>query len=92
MARPRPIGLLNSVLPCRYEMLRVITLWWLITAVPWQALKLNMAEHEFTLNVDKEKLRGAPGFAKDKWPQMLDRKWLSSVDAYYGAQPDWETR
>lgn len=63
-----------------------------MAAVPWQALKLNAAEREFTLNVDKEKLRGAPSFARDQWPQTLDRKWLSDVYAYYGAKPTWETR
>lgn len=63
-----------------------------LAAVPWQALKLNTDEREFTLNVDKEKLRAAPSFAKDKWPQTLDRKWLSDVYAYYGAKPNWETR
>ena len=63
-----------------------------MAAVPWQALKLNAAEREFTLNVDKEKLRGAPSFARDQWPQALDRKWLSDVYAYYGAKPTWETR
>jgi sporulation protein YlmC with PRC-barrel domain len=63
-----------------------------MAAVPWQALKLDTAERDFTLNVDKEKLRAAPSFAKDKWPQTLDRKWLSDVYAYYGAKPNWETR
>jgi sporulation protein YlmC with PRC-barrel domain len=63
-----------------------------LAAVPWQALKLNAAEREFTLNMDKEKLRAAPSFAKDKWPQTLDRKWLSEVYAFYGVKPNWETK
>jgi hypothetical protein len=63
-----------------------------LAAVPWQALKLNAAEREFTLNMDKEKLQAAPSFAKDKWPQMLDRKWLSEVYAFYGVKPNWETK
>jgi sporulation protein YlmC with PRC-barrel domain len=61
-------------------------------AVPWQALKLNRAEREFTLNADKEKLQSAPKFTKDNWPQTLDPEWLSNVYAYYGAQPNRKTR
>ncbi|HSF29068.1 MAG TPA: PRC-barrel domain-containing protein [Candidatus Tectomicrobia bacterium] len=61
-----------------------------LAAVPWQALKFNSDEGDFTLNVDKEKLRAAPHFAKDKWPQTVDRKWLADVYAYYGARPYWQ--
>jgi sporulation protein YlmC with PRC-barrel domain len=63
-----------------------------LAAVPWEALKLNMAEREFTLNLDKDKLQNAPRFAKNQWPQTLDRRWLSDMYAYYGARPYWEVR
>jgi hypothetical protein len=62
-----------------------------LAVVPWQGNKLNLAEREFTLNMAKEKLRAAPSFAKDEWPQTLDRNWPSDVYAYYGAKPYWET-
>jgi sporulation protein YlmC with PRC-barrel domain len=61
-----------------------------LAAVPWQALKLNLAEGNSTLNMDKDKLRAAPHFAKDKWPLTVDRKWLADVYAYYGARPYWQ--
>jgi sporulation protein YlmC with PRC-barrel domain len=63
-----------------------------LAAVPWEALKLNMAERQFTLNLDKDKLQNAPRFAKNQWPQTLDNKWLSNMYAYYGARPYWEMR
>lgn len=63
-----------------------------LAAVPWEALKLNMAEREFSLNIAPDKLPNAPRFAQDQWPQTLDRKWLSDMYAYYGAKPYWEMR
>jgi hypothetical protein len=40
--------------------------------------------------VDKEKLRKAPQFAKDKWPATVERQWLANVYAYYGEKPYWQ--
>jgi hypothetical protein len=60
-------------------------------AVPWDALALDEDNHEFVLNVDKQKLENAPGFDKDNWPDMADRTWGSSIYTYYGKQPYWDT-
>jgi len=38
----------------------------------------------------KEKLKNAPGFDKDHWPNMADRSWAEQVYAYYGVKPYWE--
>ena len=53
-------------------------------AVPWQALKLDTANHRFTLDVSKEKLKDAPGFDEDRWPDMADAKWATGVHKFYG--------
>ena len=53
-------------------------------AVPWQALKLDTANHRFTLNVAKEALKDAPGFDKDHWPSMSDPTWETGVHKFYG--------
>lgn len=59
-------------------------------AIPFQALKLD-ADHEcFVLDVDKEKLKNAPGFDKDHWPSTADRTWGSQIHSYYGYRPYWE--
>ncbi|HAY08674.1 MAG TPA: photosystem reaction center subunit H [Thauera sp.] len=53
-------------------------------AVPWSALKLDTENKRFILNVDKESLSDAPGFDKDKWPNMADPAWSDSIHSYYG--------
>ena len=53
-------------------------------AVPWPALTLDTANKRFTLNVQKNALKDAPGFNKDRWPAMSDRTWASGVHKFYG--------
>ncbi|SFX28929.1 PRC-barrel domain-containing protein [Marinospirillum alkaliphilum] len=52
-------------------------------AVPWKALKLDRENHRFLLNVDIERLKNAPGFDKDQWPDMADSTWSSTIESYY---------
>jgi sporulation protein YlmC with PRC-barrel domain len=67
-------------------------------AVPWQALAPKTpttkgAQYDrFVLNVDKERLKNAPSFNKDNWPDMADRQWAQQVYSYYGVQPYWTHR
>lgn len=56
-------------------------------AVPWQALHLDTANHRMVLNVEKERLKNAPGFDKDAWPDMADTGWASGVHSFYGTDP-----
>ncbi len=60
-------------------------------AVPWEALTVDEANHEFVLNVDKQMLENAPGFDKDNWPDMADPNWGSQVYSHYGYKPYWES-
>ncbi len=53
-------------------------------AVPWDALTLDEANHEFILNVDKSTLENAPGFDKDNWPDMADASWGTQVTNFWG--------
>lgn len=57
-------------------------------AVPWQALHLDTANHRFVLNVDRERLKNAPGFDKDAWPDMSDANWASGIHSFYGTDPN----
>lgn len=57
-------------------------------AVPWQALSLVPGEHKFRLNESKERLKSAPGFDKDNWPNMSEPTWSKSIYDYYGYVPD----
>ena len=57
-------------------------------AVPWAALTLDTMNKRFVLKVEKEKLSSAPGFDKDKWPDMADRSWSEEIHAYYEVEPN----
>lgn len=55
-------------------------------AIPWRLLKLAEDEHMFILDVAREKLKNAPGFDKDNWPDMNDPQWGANIDRYYGTE------
>jgi sporulation protein YlmC with PRC-barrel domain len=59
-------------------------------AIPWEALSFNPSEKAIVLSVEKERLKNAPGFDKDSWPDMSDRAWGSQLYSYYGYRPYWE--
>lgn len=63
-------------------------------AIPWTALTpqagRTTAAQRFILNVDKERLKSAPGFEKTTWPNMADRRWGEQVHAFYGVTPYWQ--
>ena len=52
-------------------------------AIPWSALKLDSEHKRFMLDVDVDRLKDAPGFDKDNWPNWSDSTWSASVDSYY---------
>ena len=56
-------------------------------AVPWQALHLDTVNKRMVLNVDKERLKNAPGFDKHSWPDMSDMNWASGIHSFYGTDP-----
>ena len=60
-------------------------------AMPWKAFEFASTEHKLILNVDKEKLKAAPGFDKDaKWPDFADKTWGSTIHEYYRYAPYWK--
>ncbi len=56
-------------------------------AVPWHAFKVvtHDKEHRLVLDMPKDRLKNAPGFDKEHWPDMADPNWSAPVDQYYGA-------
>jgi sporulation protein YlmC with PRC-barrel domain len=40
----------------------------------------------------EEQLKTAPGFDKDRWPDLEDRHWGDTIHAYYGQPPYWGQR
>jgi sporulation protein YlmC with PRC-barrel domain len=59
-------------------------------AIPWSALTLDTDNKQFVLDVDRDRLKNAPGFDKDHWPSMADQSWATQVHSYYGTRPYWE--
>ena len=57
-------------------------------AVPWQALELDTVNKRFILDVSKDRLENAPGFDKDRWPDMASSEFTSQVHTFYGTHPD----
>lgn len=57
-------------------------------AIPWNALKLDTENKRFVLDADVERIKNAPGFDKDEWPDMADRSWGDSLHSYYGTSSD----
>jgi hypothetical protein len=55
-------------------------------AVPWDALTLDTENKRFVLAVEKDRLKQAPGFAKDKWPNMADQTWAQGIHTWYGTK------
>lgn len=59
-------------------------------AIPWEALILDADQKRFVLDVDKDRLKDAPGFDQDHWPEMGDLQWATHVHSYYNSRPYWE--
>lgn len=64
-------------------------------AIPMDALQLSVqagtltADRVFVLNIEKDRLRDAPGFDKSDWPNMADHSWGTEIYNYYGYRPYW---
>src|SRR5437870_8670945 len=51
-------------------------------AIPWDAFQLDASDQHFVLHVPKEALKRAPGFEKQQWPDMADRRWGAQIYQY----------
>lgn len=54
-------------------------------AVPWSAIRTNTGTDNFMLDVDKDRLRSAPGFDQSNWPNVNDPKWSNDNRRYFPA-------
>ena len=55
-------------------------------AVPWSALTVDTDNKRLLLDTNEERLKEAPGFDKDNWPNMADPSWEKSIHSYYGTE------
>ncbi len=58
-------------------------------AVPWPALTLDADDKMFVLNISKDRLKHAPGFDKNNWPDMASQQWGREIYQYYDIEPYW---
>ena len=58
-------------------------------AIPWSALVIRPEDHQFVLDIARERLEQAPGFDRENWPDMTDLDWGAGVYSYYGLSPYW---
>lgn len=55
-------------------------------AVPWTTLRVDQEKKCIVMNVDKERLKDAPGFDKDHWPDMTP-EWAAEINTFYKFTP-----
>jgi hypothetical protein len=52
-------------------------------AVPWEALAVDGADKCLILNVGKQRMKDAPGFDKDHWPNFAEPAFADQPRDYY---------
>ena len=60
-------------------------------AVPMEAMMLDTDNERVIFDVDKDRLKNAPGFNKDDWPQTPNQEWYDTVYSYYDIVPYWRS-
>jgi len=58
-------------------------------AIPAGSLALPDEAEHFILAVEKDRLKTATGFDKDRWPKMGDSAWGTGIHEFYGQRPYW---
>ena len=57
--------------------------------LPWKVLDYDTRQGGYVVDLDKEKLRGAPSYSRSETPDWSDRNWGTRVHDYYGVRPYW---
>lgn len=52
-------------------------------AVPWSALRVDGENKCLVLDASKDRLKDAPGFDKDHWPDFADTTFAQKISGYY---------
>jgi sporulation protein YlmC with PRC-barrel domain len=54
-------------------------------AIPWREFTYEVDEKDkfFRIDVNKEALKAAPGFAKDQWPNTADPNWNREIEQFW---------
>jgi hypothetical protein len=52
--------------------------------LPWRALTYDTRQDGYVVDIDRQRLEGAPSYAATDEPNWSDRAYGQSVDRYYG--------
>jgi hypothetical protein len=59
-------------------------------AVPWNALDVDIDNHELVLDISRERFENAPGFDKSEWPDFSSEEYGGQIHEFYGLdRPSW---
>lgn len=56
-------------------------------AFPVNVFKPGEDQDQLLLNIEKDRLKDAPGFDRNHWPDMSDNRYRGDVDRYYRSEP-----
>ncbi len=59
-------------------------------AVPLEALRTDTQSDKLVLDVDKARLKDAPGFDKNDWPTSADDSFVENVYTFYGQRDAYQ--
>jgi hypothetical protein len=57
--------------------------------LPWSVLKYDTEKDGYVVDLDKERLKGAPNYGAGDRMDWEDRAWGQQVHEYYGVPPYW---
>ena len=55
-------------------------------AVPFEAFSVNSTTEKWVLNIDKDRLKNAPGFDKNNWPETSNHSYWNDLYKHYGVE------
>ncbi len=64
-----------------------------VLAVPWEVVRNQPADQgktTFVVNAPTDRLKGAPTFDENNWPNVTDRQFMQNAFAYYNVTPYWQ--
>ncbi|MBZ5788729.1 PRC-barrel domain-containing protein [Burkholderia sp. D-99] len=64
----------------------------MLCAIPWSAMKYDIDDKCFHLDVTAAHVKGTPGFDDEHWPVMTQSQWGLSLHQYYNRTPYWVVR
>lgn len=52
-------------------------------AIPWDAFRVDPEKERLVLDVSRERLKDAPGFDSNHWPNFADPEYASQIGRHY---------